>query len=228
MKTLAFALLALAPQENEAEQLFTKMCAKIAAARTMRVRFETTLTPGPKAQVSTGTLHMDQGNRARMEIEVKDKGDAGKILFVSNGAKMRLRQGQSPLAGAAVPNLTNFFGRLAGWGLLYGVPAIFRDEWPRDEQFEQALKAYRKEVFALGPKEKVGERDAQVVTFVLVITDEDDRSKIRVVIWVDPQTLLPLKKEFRSFKDEATVYTAETYTEFKLDEKFDEALFELP
>jgi outer membrane lipoprotein-sorting protein len=227
MKTLALILL-LAPQENEAEQIFTRMCGKIAAARTMRVRFESTLTPGPKAFVSSGTLHVDQGNRARMEIEAKDRGDAGKTLFVSNGAKMKLRQGQSPMAGAAVPNLTHFFARLAGWGLLFGVPSIFRDEWPRDEQFEQALRAYRKETFALGPREKVGEREAQVVTFVLVITDEDDGSKIKVVIWVDRQTLLPLKKEFRSFKDESVVYTAETYHEFKLDEKFDEALFELP
>ena len=71
--------------------------------------------------------------------------------------------------------------------------------------------------------EKVGDRAAKVLTFTLTIKDDNDQPS--VTVWIDAETLAPLKRELKGKKGETM---NETYTECKFDVELKDELFVVP
>jgi outer membrane lipoprotein-sorting protein len=84
--------------------------------------------------------------------------------------------------------------------------------------------------FKAGAAEKVGGRDAKVVSYRLgekglVDMGLVDKHLPPVTLWIDAKTLLPLKRVIVIQKE--NLHITEFYTEFKLDPKLDAKAFEL-
>ena len=78
--------------------------------------------------------------------------------------------------------------------------------------------------FVLGKTEKVGEREAQVIVYKLVM---DNRDTAETTIWLDTETKLPLKRVLSSKIDNESLRITETY-EIHVNGKIDGKNFELP
>src|SRR5262249_7377578 len=96
---LTWALLALAAcpalaEENEAEKLFHGMEKKVRAAKTLRLRFDLSITDalGRKGNAQ-GTLSLGEGDKFRAEAEGKLFGQAVQFTYVSDGTNMKASGG---------------------------------------------------------------------------------------------------------------------------------------
>ena len=77
--------------------------------------------------------------------------------------------------------------------------------------------------FVLGKKEKVGEREAQVIDYKLVM---DNRDTAETTIWIDTETKLPLKRVLSSKNANESLRITETYR-IRVNGKIDGKKFEL-
>src|SRR5262249_879396 len=80
--------------------------------------------------------------------------------------------------------------------------------------------------FKLGSKQKVGNRQAQPVEYNSTI--KDTKKSMTTVVWIDIETKLPLRREFRMKEGGMEGALIETFTDVKLDGKIDPKKFELP
>src|SRR6266487_4650333 len=79
----------VAAQEKEAEKLFRSMEKKVHAAKTLRLRYDATITDSDgKKWTVKGTLILGEGDKFRVEIEGKLFGEAVKGTQVSDGTDM--------------------------------------------------------------------------------------------------------------------------------------------
>ena len=216
---LALIVLVLFPQEkNEAEALFKKMEAKIAAATTVRMKMTGEMV-SMKMTLSAEVL-FGEGGKTRIDLEGKAGDQVMTARFLSDGKRIRVESSDkaAPKELEAVATLGQrtraFLARAGTFGVLESIDSV------------EELKAEPDDLIAtsghkLGAKEKVGDREAQMVEYK--VTRKGHRESTATV-WIDLETLLPLKRTLT--KGEITV--SETYAEFKLDEKIDAAKFELP
>jgi outer membrane lipoprotein-sorting protein len=220
MKALLVLAIALfLPQEkNEAEELFKKMEEKLAKATTITVKAKGAMGAGDAS--FEGDLIVGEDNRARSEVKLKSGDSTRPFSAVSDGGRTQVMPaggGEAQLFDT--PEKLGIIIRkaIARGGFSAGVDALMtvRDRNADPDQLS------RVSAFKLGAKEKVGERDAQIVEWDLATKYESD---IKVTTWIDSKSHLPLKRTVK-YKRNAI---EETYSEFKLDEKIDAAKFELP
>jgi outer membrane lipoprotein-sorting protein len=226
-------LLAVPPaqgQENEAEKLFRSMEKKLRSAKTVEVVFEGEV-PGEKAKnvKVQGKAILGEGNRFRFDGKVEFDGmkvqswmvsDGKTIVYVeSDGAPMKRR----PAPPVEAEKVRACLGQL---GVIYLALAL-EDASATDPPQGQGPfdKAANVKDFKLGAKEKIGQKDAQVVEYTAHI---DRTPNVRISVWIDTKTLLPLKRVSEGKKSGIDERYVETYSTFTLDSKIDAKLFEVP
>jgi outer membrane lipoprotein-sorting protein len=230
-------VLALIPpvlaQGNEAEQLFRAMEKKITDARAFKVAVVIEAGRDTQRPASfKGSLLLTKDNKARLKLSGVDFGEARNWEMVSNGKQVRLRPYAvrvSELAKeeATFPTPKNLHGhvarRLSLLGVfpnLGGMPVAFVLATD-DPQRTYDLRAWR-----AGAAEKVGGRDAKVVRYKMNLSGqkEDDTT---CTVWIDAQTLLPLKRVLVLGPRSGGFTVTEVYKEFTLDPRIDAGAFDL-
>ena len=222
MKLIALAVLALMiPQESsEAETLFKKMEEKIAKAKTI---YAGVATPGDAmkagAVTAGGEFFAEGPNRFRLDIEIKrDKGWVQELV-VCDGKQWATR-GNEPASNRPAKDAPKEVGRL----IRSAIARIGFVNSTAAELYESAGMApddvFAVSNFRLGKKEKIGNREGQEVIYRLKSKIMEDDA---AVVWIDTVTHVPLR---RSFKGKTVI--SEEWAFCKLDEKIDDAKFELP
>jgi outer membrane lipoprotein-sorting protein len=219
-----FALLALTllslQEKNEAEELFKRMEEKLVKAKTLQCKFTISMNRGELT--FKGDYSADAENRIRIEAEatVRSLGLKEKGLTVSDG-KQVASSGQDPgswLRFAAPAS----YGQSIRIGIArHGFMDANINAGSELDSKADAEKRFTASRFRMGKGEKINGRDAQQVLYRMGRGSWQDDAAL---IWIDKETLLPLK---RSYQNEHTRID-ETYSGFKLDEKIDPARFELP
>jgi outer membrane lipoprotein-sorting protein len=223
---------AFAPAQDggEAKKLFDAMEERLSKAKSVSLMFHLDLKHGDrKPDHLKGLLTLAEGNRAHVEAEGRFDAEDLKVTLVSDGKHLRLRKTEGGKTrpdrdrptpknlGAALTRVLSRAGVLFG---LNSLPLGQKDKEIKADEFSVSdLK--------LGGKEKVGEREAQVLRYTLGRVERAD--KLAVTVWIDTQTHLPLKRVITDPKEGAAKgRLVETYTDFKVGAKVDAKKFELP
>jgi outer membrane lipoprotein-sorting protein len=204
---------------NEAEKLFRTMEQKLAKAKTLECVFDVKTD----AVSYHGSLYLDEGNRARLEINEATKDRTVRVLMVSDGVRQSFQDnGMSrPQLGDTLKNLN---AEILTW---VARPGVFLPQAPLpDVKTDDAKDRFRVTDFTLGQQEKVRERDAQRLGYRLAVKGQDD--PFLVDIWLDLKTGLPVKRQITSRAGVPQTAVVETYGKLGLDEKVDVKKFDLP
>lgn len=217
---------ALAQESSEAEKLFRKMEKNLAAAKSVRVAFEGTAEGIADVRGTLkykGTLVLAAGNKARLDLDAEAGGKKRPMSLRSDGAKMTDDGGTANTPEHLFEEMIGFLkhgGYMAGY--------VFSSSDAGGKRSVAALKASG---FRLGDKEKVGKREAQLIEYQLALEKApEDAPKLSLSekLWLDAETNLPLKRVLSGkLMDKEFKYT-ETYSEFALNPKVDDKVFELP
>jgi outer membrane lipoprotein-sorting protein len=237
MRLSLTALLILLPlfpapgqESSEAEKLFRKMEKKLSEAKSLRVVLEGTaegIEDLRGALKYKGTMILAQGNKARFEMEMEIDGKTHRTTFVSDGAKMIGDIAEKGKRPRDTPK--EFFEVTVGF-FKHGGPVagyVFSSSGPEGKQ---SFAKFKPSAFKLGQKEKVGQRQAQVVEYKLTLENgskEAEKLSLSEKLWLDAETNLPLKRIFTGKLKKEFTYT-ENYSEFTVNPKLDAKLFELP
>ena len=236
---LTLALMALAAwpavaQENEAEKLFRGMEKSVRAAKTLQLRFEASITGADAKKWNVkGTLILGAGDKLRVESEGKLFGEESKFTFVSDGTDMK-SFGYTKAAGQPKQDKTETEKPPKGAGI------FLRESLPRDGFFwcflnmnrrgELPANLFKLSDFKLAGKEKIGERNTQVIQFTTTVKEkgkDKDPNVLSMKLWIDAKTNLPVRLAMTGGGSDITDIT-ETYSEFTIDGKVDAKSFELP
>jgi outer membrane lipoprotein-sorting protein len=222
---------ALAQESDEAGKLFRKMEKKLSEAKSLRVALEGT-AEGIEDLRGTlkykGTMVLAQGNKARFEMEMEIEGKKRRTTFVSDGTKtIGDMAGEAGKRREDTPKM--FFEVTIGF-FKHGGPVagyVFSSSGPEGKQ---TFARFKPSAFKLGPKEKIGQRQAQVIEYKLTLETapkEAGKLSLSEKLWLDVETNLPLKRVFSGKLKKMFTYT-ENYSEFTVNPKLDARLFELP
>jgi hypothetical protein len=225
---MRFALLALLPAlaaqggKNEAEKLFRDLEKRVAAAKTLRVALTAKLFENDKqAGKFKGSLRLGEGNKARIDLTGEVLEMAVEMKVVAGGGKLKttvypaVKATESPLPKKFAATVRTGLNCL---GLTASLLLAERAADPRKEAREPDLeKTLRVSGFKLGKETRVGGRAARVLEYK--VTLEGGKVTATGTIWLDAQTLLPLKRELSAERQGLTNRIVETYSEFKLAPK---------
>jgi len=228
---VSVALPALAQEGKQAEKLFRTFEKKLVAAKALRIALEGTaagIEDVPGVLKYKGTMLLAEGNKARFEMEVEMEGKKQKSNLVSDGAKMI---GDDIFEGKSPPKDTpkKFFEEMIGF-FKHGGPVVGHVFSSSSSEGVRSVATFKASAFKLGNKEKIGNREAQVIEYKLVLEDapkEVAKLSFSEKLWLDVETNLPLKRVFTGKLKKEFTYT-ESYSEFTLNPKVDAKLFELP
>jgi hypothetical protein len=218
-------------QQDEAEKLFRAMEKKIRSAKSLQLTFAGELTgdavKGMKGTIK-GTAYLAAGNKFRIEADGDVMGKTEKRLLVSDGKSTYEKSGDKVNPKPQPPDYEKVSGIVARLGMTgsYVLPlevSPSSDPPKKKEPFDLDKKLPVKD-FKLGPKEKIGQRDVQVVEYTIVLP----LFPAKVAVSIDVQSQLPLKfvvvvemsgKEFLRLVETIGV---------TVDGKIDPKLFEIP
>jgi outer membrane lipoprotein-sorting protein len=224
--TLALAVLALAvpaqAQENEAEKLYRAFEKKLLAAKAFKFSFDIEGDTGRNITLK-GDFTLAAGNKLKAVFEGKegDKAMSGTVVSDGQTTGMKIIADGKPQSNteATVDKLTEYIaGNFAIGGLLFAVE--------RDPKLpDSAPDKLKLSGFKLGGKEKVGDRDAQVVEFSFEWKD----SKASAKLWLDSKTQVPLKRMVEVKEgDKVRLRATEMYTNWQWEPKLKDGEFTLP
>ena len=220
--------------DDQAKQLFYKMESRLAKAKALECVFDinceiSEASEHGQAILLEGSLFLAEGNRARQEMNERTNGRPMFKLSISDGARWWWHDEGSP------PHLVNskpwaslnadYLTSLARCGLF--VPTM---PLPPVEA-ANSKERFPVSGFRLGPKEKVGKREAQRLEYQLLIKGQNgpagEELPFPVTVWLDPKTSLPIKRVisqtvFGGFK------ITETYGKLVLDGEVSANKFEFP
>ncbi len=220
---LLLPLLGPAQEAQDAETLFRAMEARIRKARSVRLGFDIEAGAAPLKVYLKGTFVFAAGNKSRLEADVAFFGAASKVRIVSDGKKTHVTSSDSAKQmrkNTYVRQAAVLADALARSGLYWA----FRGIHKADIKLKKAkvTEVFHVSGFRLGGREKVGQREAQVVTYTVRL---DGKDEVRAAVWIDMQTGLPLKRTL-ALPGEKTARISEIYTGLKLDEPTDPQLFD--
>lgn len=178
---------------NDAEKLFRAMEDKINGAKAIHVAFDIETTGKSEEGKLKGSLLFTKDNKARLTMSGNEGGENVRWEMVSDGKQMKAAESPDTFDKATVePTLTNLHDRLStmvsrpglrGYSFILLMGPIEID----------AKTLYRVADFEGGAAEKVGGRDAKVITYNATIKTLD-AGRHKVTLWIDAETLLPLKR----------------------------------
>jgi outer membrane lipoprotein-sorting protein len=223
---LAVMALPVVAQENKADKLFKSMEDKLRTAKTLRCQFDSTLTAGDEKVSLKGTLTLGEGDKLRLEFEIKSGGKAAKLLVVSDGTNLSRKDSSDPKTDQT-KQTPNGLGAHARVMLPRCGIAILENGLNRPRFQVASPELYRVSDFKLLGKEEIGKRNAQVIEYT--VTEKKDvitPGTSRVKMWLDAESNLPVKLAWTT-KDADITTVIEVYSEFTLDAKIDAKLLEL-
>src|SRR5262245_55009095 len=166
--------LASAQDGDAAEKLFRAMEERLTKAKSLTIGFSSeTGEGGDKAVKLKGTLALADGDRCRLEAEGKVDRDDIKVTLVSDGKQVRLirTRGGAPEAKRDSPTRKNFGAALARaisrTGVFLGLEGTALD--PQRKGEVELDKLFPVSDLKLGGKEKVGGREAQILTYKVTV-----------------------------------------------------------
>jgi outer membrane lipoprotein-sorting protein len=216
-------LLALAQGENQAEKLFRESEKKLTEADQAQIIVESTLEGAQEKGRLKGTYLLAKGSKASFFVQGNLRGEEFKMSAVSDGTTMKMVTMLQPQEAQNTPKDLN--AMIAGTFSRIGMLAAFRNTTLQVGGKKPELDdRFKLSDFVLGKKEKVSERDAQVINYKLLI---DNRDTAESTIWFDTETKMPLKRVLISKNDNESLRITETY-QIRLNVKIDEKNFELP
>jgi outer membrane lipoprotein-sorting protein len=228
---LPFVAAPLSAQENEAEKLFRAMEKKVRAAKSVEIAFEGDIASKSFKMKLKGRV-LGQGELFRIEATGEFGGKSvaalvlsdGKTIYNKEAGESKARAKTRPASagdGDMVRGIAGRVGVVQGVGVVDTMTSTQRS---KDLDFDAAVLPVKD--FILGAKEKVGGKDAQVIE--CAVTTPKDKITGKMLVWIDSQTQLPLKRSIERIEHGETVTVVETYTTFALDAKIDRKVFELP
>jgi outer membrane lipoprotein-sorting protein len=180
---LAFLALALLlPQEKgEAEEIFFRMERKIRQAKTLHFKLNGVIQPNRLKL--TGEVCLGDANQVRLDLEGRNEEETRLKIFISDGNQVRIAAHDGNDAFPAVEDLglqvRTQFARL---GLVAGIDVSYAAQ-------RRVNESHLHSRFALGAREKVGDRAAQAIHFSQ--RGEFTRESSDIVLWIDVETHLP-------------------------------------
>jgi len=194
---VALLLTAPAQEKNEAEELYRKMEKQLTAAKTLQVSFEMDI-PSDKGGKFKGILWLADGNKLRMDISGEMAGQKVKLEIVSDGTKLKASGSEmpKPMEQATQKKLKdNVVTVMTRAGLFAGLffPIIITDPEEQPKELD-ADAMFGVSEFKLGPKEKIGQQEAQVLEYTLTLTEAGRKKLMSVSVWLDAKTNLPLQR----------------------------------
>ena len=222
---LVLVLTLHAADQNDAEKQFRQMEMKLRNAKTLECTFETKLEGGPEKGEIKGEVTLGEGNKNLFEMSGEIGGKRGKTTIVSNGVKLVIVETDKPKQTNDVGKSHNdiFRASLARTGLLVPLFFVMSTKPPKDFKIDDD---YKVSDFKLGKKEKVGDKEAQVIEYKFHIKGMDE--PLMTSVWVDTKTNLPLKRVVTGKLGNQSPTITETYSKLNVDEKVDTKKFELP
>ncbi len=217
---LALALLvALLPfqdaKESDAEALFRKVQEQDAGKS---LRWKSTIAAvDPEAGFSVTTeAAFKDGNKARYSFAGKVQENEITFALTCDGAKLRLES--SKLGNTDCDASKDYAAGLRDLLKRGGLHSL--NHLPKEGVEGAKLRAMAEiSALALAADEKVGERDAKVLTYNL----ESDGRKTDVKLWIDAKTLAPIKRELGSARQRMR----ETWTEWTIGPELADELFQI-
>jgi internalin A len=173
---------------NEAEKLLRAVEKKIKAAKAVEVTFDIDIKgkgKGAQARLK-GSVLFTKDKKARLKISGNAMGKEMTIEMISDGKRMKMAESPDTITKAEAartrPDLHSLLSAMvSGPGLLH----TYGDLSPGPP-----APTFRLVYFNGGAAEKVGGRDAKVVTYDAVLLGET----CQVTLWIDAKTMLPLKR----------------------------------
>jgi outer membrane lipoprotein-sorting protein len=223
MLTLPLFLVLTLPaaEPNDAEKLFRDMEKKVTSAKTLECTFEAKLeAPRDQNGTITGEVVLADGNKWFTEYGGEVGGRKGKTTSISDGIKVVDIESDMPnkTRDANKGQTGILCASVARAGLMASFFYVAKELKAADD-----LKASD---FKLGKKEKVGDKEAQVIDYHLTMKGLE--VPLSISVWVDTKTKLPLKRVVTVMKGDEKGTITETYSKLKIDEKIDPKKFELP
>ncbi len=215
----------VAAQDKDAEALYRDFEKKLTGAKALRAAFTIEATGGENVQIK-GTLSYAAGNKLRLQMEGKDRGKTISGTFVSDGKRLSRRSeydGKPETKEEATPDALSehLLGFFARGSLFLGVEKSMR---PMAEFHPSRLKPA---MFKSVGKEKLGEREAQVIEFHLTVPGDSFAPVVKM--WFDTKTRLPLKAVLElQTGDTVDLRITETYSQWDFDPAPKEGEFVLP
>jgi outer membrane lipoprotein-sorting protein len=213
---------------NDAEKLFLAMKEKLKTADAVQAAFNIEIKANGKGLKGKGSLVFTKENKARLKMTVDEMGKKETTEAISDGKRMKFAKSPEVIAKAEAdptpPLLHSLLGTMVsgpGLWLTYegeylnaAVPGFFKF----------SVEGIRLVSFEAGAPEKVGGRDARVITYSLA--GLPGTGDYNVTLWIDAGTLLPLKRVLVPVGWESVRIT-ET-SEFTLNPKIAAGAFQLP
>lgn len=189
-------------QVNDAAKLFRAMEEKIKAAKAVEVTFEFSEKVKGKEEKLKGSLVFTKDNKARLTMRVPEEG-RDRIEMVSDGKQMKvayppeetLAKTEAGRTPAALHDL--LASMVSGPSMLYSYDMLNVPEWFPDggKYTGPGRWPFRVVEFEAGAPAKVGGRDAKVITYrVLDLPGPGAFAGITFTLWIDAETMLPLKR----------------------------------
>ncbi len=222
--TLCIVAMIAYEQEEAAEKLFRSMETKVRDAKSLKLACEVhgRIAAGGEEVKLKAVQQFAGVDRARFELRSKELD----LLFVCDGKHMvQGDAGRFQEPRPADPKLNEgVCGAIARGGFM--LPRLVKQ---REAGSFNADKTLLISGFKLGAKERIGAVEAQGVEYSvrfggLAIGPGEN---VKVTVWIDPKTLVPLKRKVVVGDGEADFFT-EVYTKFVIDPKLDAKVFELP
>lgn len=218
----AAALLVGGAQEsNEAEKLFRRMEKKLLQAETIALEGQSDYKIERGVSKMEWSVLLAKGHKFNYSIKSVGEIITPDLEGISDGRDVRVTAGGKIEDRKVHGDLsTNVVGTFARAGFVATMPVALEGDRP-DRSLDERYKVSE---FELGKKEKVGDKDAQVLRYSATFVDRD---KATVELWVDVKDELPVKRVLSyKGKDESIVVT-ETYKKIVVGEKIDAVKFEL-
>ena len=225
---IALALLLL-QEKNEAEELLKKAAEKVSKAETFQCASQIDIHGPPGKFRAEQSLYLAAGNRVRYECKIKRGAEEKRQLIVSDGKKYSVlfpeKKSDVDTPADFNEDIKAMIPRVSLMGAVEGaaVPMLGGGK---------AMESLIFSDFKLGKEEKSGERKLRSIHYHIKQT-KPTRAVQTIdgdcVLWVDSETLLPVKRELTmKFGDKGDMIWIESFTDTKLNEKIDPAKFELP
>jgi outer membrane lipoprotein-sorting protein len=204
---------------NEAEKLFRAVEEKVKSAKAVQFTFDIEMKEKDKQAKSRGSLLFTNANQARLKMTVPEDAKEVTVEMISDGKRMKMAESPDTLAkadDAATPaNLHSMLSSfVCGPGLLLTFDRLNPGPAP---------PMFRLVNFNTGPTEKLGGRDAKVVTYNVTLLG----GTAEVTLWIDAEKMLPLKRVIVADGKGDTVRVTELCS-VSLDPKVQADAFVLP
>jgi outer membrane lipoprotein-sorting protein len=212
---------------NDAQKLYQTMVDKITAAKSLKVVVDMQGTPfgAGKSFEPTfkQTIWIADGNKLRWAFEQPIKGKVDKDgLAVCDGKQLFFQSSAANLNRAAPAGFaTKVVDVIAKHGCWVAIAQLNEALDPDGKPFTPLVASN----FKLGAKDKVGDKQVQVLTYLVREKGGRPADGGSYTVWIDTKTSLPAKVML----DGANNFRVqETYVDWQLDPKLDARLFDAP